>query len=223
MLLPRLACLSALLLPLAACPGSSEPSAPDATESPDAAPPPPDAAPRPDARILRGYGEECSAGADCTSGLCIGDDQSPWRCSRLCTLDVALDCKDVDAFCVPIGNGDNACWGEIETGGDLDDAVLEIGDSATRSATPLGDADLFLVRLNSLGQVLFQVTPQPSIDVQLEAYGVLGDPLGVASEAGPGQPEALQTDVEAIGGHLFMVVRNVGTATGSYTFSVTKQ
>ncbi len=219
----RLALIYPFVLCLAACP-SEEPAAPDAGElPPDAGPPPPDAMPLPDARPLAGYGESCATGGDCASGLCIGDDQSEWRCSRYCTLAVALDCKAEDAFCVPVGDGDFACWGEIETGGDQDDAIVETGDSVTRALTPLGDADLFQVRLNDLGQILFQVTPEPSIDVQLEAYGVLGAPLGVANQAGPGEPEALVTEVQQIGGHIFMVVRNVGTATGSYTFAVTEQ
>jgi len=55
----------------------------------------------------------------------------------------------------------------------------------------------------------------------LEAYGVLGDPLGIANDGGPGATESLQTDVQQIGGHIFMVVRNVGTSTGTCTLHVT--
>jgi hypothetical protein len=212
----------ALLLPLlAACPsGEEEPGTPDAGEQPDD----PDAAPRPDAMPPRvGFGEVCETGNDCLSGLCIGDDQSDRQCSRLCSLQVAHDCKDVDAFCVPVGDGDFGCWGEIETGADQDDAIVEVGDSVTRAVTPLSDADLFQVRLNELGDILFQVTPEPSIDVKIEAYGVLGDPLGFANDAGPGGVEALGTEVQQIGGHIFIVVRNVGSATGGYTLAVTEE
>ena len=50
---------------------------------------------------------------------------------------------------------------------------------------------------------------------------MLGDPLGIANDGGPGATESLQTDVQQIGGHIFMVVRNVGTSTGTCTLHVT--
>ncbi len=208
---------------LCACPDNGPPAQPDAgAAAADAAPPMADAAPPPpDARIRYGYGESCTDGNDCLSGLCVGSDNDPWTCSRYCTLDVANDCKDVNAFCVPIGGNDHACWGAIDTGSDADDAILSIGDAATRAVTPLGDADLFLVHLDQLGTAQFEVEPGASIDVQLEAYGVLGDALGIANDGGPGVTERLQTDVQQIGGHIFMVVRNVGTSTGTYTLRVT--
>ncbi len=189
-------------------------------DPPDAAKPMPDAPKPPIDAPLKGFGATCTDPNECQSGLCVGEANTPHICSRTCTLQVAHDCKDVDAFCVPISGGGNACYGMIETGNDLDDAIVEIGDTVTRAVTPLGDADLFQVRLNQLGNTLITVTPQPSIDVRLEAYGVLGSPLGIANDAGPGQPEALSTDVQQIGGHVWFVVRNVGTATGNYTLTV---
>jgi hypothetical protein len=209
------------LIAVSGCPsggGSSPP--PDAPP-----PPPPDAAdpPPPPPPPLKGFGESCTSGNQCQSGLCVGENPGQFICSRLCTLAVALDCKDVDAFCVPIGGGQNACFGTIESGNDLDDAIVEIGDSVTRALTPLGDADVFLVRFNQLGTILFDVVPQPTIDVQLEAYGVLGAQLGIANQAGPGEPEGLQTDVQQVGTHMFVVVRNVGNSTGNFTFSVKRQ
>jgi hypothetical protein len=176
---------------------------------PDAAPPP-----------KRGYGASCTDASQCQSNLCVGESGGTFTCSRSCSLDVAQDCKDVNAFCVPIGNGDNACYGMIETGNDADDAVVQIGDSVTRTLTPLGDADLFLVHLDQLGTARFTVTPQPSIDVKLEAYGTLGDAIGFANDTGPGLAEVLQTDVQQIGTHIFIVVRNVGSSTGGYTLAV---
>jgi len=215
----RLLTVITIVLPLAACPGGGSSPSPDAPPRPPVdAPEPP---PPPDAR-LRAYGEPCVGGNECQSGVCVGETGSTFSCSRLCSLDVALDCKDVDAFCVPVGGGDNACFGEIETGNDLDDAIVEIGDSVTRNLSPLGDADLFQVRLNQLGTATFTVTPQPSIDVRIEANGVLGAPIGFANDAGPGLPEGLQTEVQQIGGHIFIVVRNVGSSTGGYTLAVAR-
>lgn len=209
-----------VLMPLAACPseGGSTPQ-PDAPTKPPPAIDAPLPPPQPDAR-LRGYGEACATANECQSGLCVGETAGSFICSRLCTLDVAQDCKDVDAFCVPIGGGDNACFGSIETGNDLDDAIMQIGDSVTRAVTPLGDADLFQVRLDQLGTTTFTVTPAASIDVRLEGYGTLGDALGVANNNPAGLPEVLQTDVQQVGTHLFIVVRNVGTSTGNYTLAV---
>ena len=207
-----------VLISLAGCPseGGSTPQ-PDAPAKPPVdAPPPP---PPPDAR-LRAYGEACTTANECQSGLCVGETAGAFICSRLCTLAVAQDCKDVDAFCVPIGGGDNACFGSIETGNDLDDAVVQIGDSVTRAVTPLGDADLFQVHLDQLGTTTFTVTPAASIDVQIEGYGVLGDALGLANNNGPGLPEVLQTNVQQVGTHIFIVVRNVGNSTGNYTLTV---
>ena len=193
---------------------------PDAamTPTPDAPKPPPDAPPPP----LRGYGQSCTSPSQCASGLCVGETGGPSVCSIPCNLDVANDCRSVDGFCVPIGGGDNACWGMIETLNDQDDAILNVGDSATRSLTPLGDADMFQVRLNQLGNIRFTVTPDPSIDVKLEAYGMIGSALGSSNDAGAGQLEVLETDVQQIGAHMFLVVRNVGQSTGGYTFTVTK-
>jgi hypothetical protein len=193
-------------------------SPPDAAVvHPDAPHPPPPPPPPPP---LHAYGEACTDGGQCQSGLCVGQTGGSYICSRYCTLAVANDCRTEHAFCVPIGGNDNACYGMIDTGFDQDDAVMQIGDSITRGLTPLGDADLFEVQLNQLGMARFTVTPQPSIDVKLEAYGVLGDPIGFANDVGPGMAELLQTDVQQIGTHMFMVVRNVGSSTGNYTLTV---
>ena len=208
----------ALLLTLAGCPSDDSSSLPPdaAIGHPDAAVVHPDAPPQP----KRGYGATCTDASQCQSNLCVGESGGTYTCSRSCTLAVAQDCKDVNAFCVPIGNNDNACYGMIETGNDDDDAVVQIGDTVSRTLTPLADADLFLVHLDQLGTARFTVTPQPSIDVKLEAYGTLGDALGFANNTGPSMAEVLQTDVQQIGTHIFIVVRNVGSSTGGYTLSV---
>jgi hypothetical protein len=204
---------------LAGCPGggSSKLDIPDAAQppTPDAAPPNPDAP-------LRGYGQSCTAATQCASGLCVGEQGGASLCSIPCNIGVANDCRSVDAFCVPIGGNDHACWGMIETLNDPDDAIVSVGDSATRALTPLGDADMFQVQLNQLGKIRFTVTPTASIDVKLEAYGVLGAPIGSANNVGASMPEALETEVQQIGGYMFLVVRNVGTSTGNYTFTVQK-
>lgn len=209
--------LAPLLVVLAACPsghGSTpEPDAP-VVKPPDAAVAQPDAPP------LRGYGEPCTLASQCQSGICIGEGAGSFICSRSCTLDVAQDCKAEQAFCVPLASGGNACFGTIATGFDTDDAVVHTGDSVTRVVTPLGDADLFEVVLDQLGTTTFTVVPDATIDVKLEAYGQLGDAIGAANDHGPGLAEGLQTTVQQVGTHMFLVVRDVGSSTGGYTFRV---
>ena len=193
--------------------GDDTPGVDAAVAMPDAPKPPP---PPP----LKPYGSPCTSPSECQGALCIGETGSATICSRSCSLNVANDCKDVHAFCVPINGGGNGCYGVIDTGNDQDDAIMEIGDTVTRPLTPLGDADMFQVRLNTLGNTLFTVTPDPSIDVKIEAYGVLGSALGFANDMGPGQPESLSTNVQQIGGWMWIVVRNVGSSTGNFTFKV---
>jgi hypothetical protein len=210
-----------LALLLAGCPGggNSPLDKPDASVTlPDAPKPNPDA-PQPP---LKGYGETCTNGSQCAGGLCIGEQGSPFKCSIPCNIEIANDCRAVDGFCVPIGGGDHGCFGMIETLNDLDDAILSVGDNATRSLTPLNDADMFLVKLNQLGTIRFTATPSATIDVKLEAYDMVGAAIGSANDFGPSLAEGLQTTVQQLGGHIFLVVRNVGTSTGSYTFSATK-
>ena len=214
-----------LLVAVTGCPSGG---GKDGFDKPDAAPqpPPPDAPkPQPDAPPpppLKGYGEACTNPGQCASGLCIGETGGSSVCSIPCNIEAANSCRSVDAFCVPIGGGDHGCFGMIETLNDLDDAILSVGDSATRSLTPLTDADMFQVKLNQLGKIRFTVTPQPSIDVKLEAYGMIGSALGFSNDTGAGGIEVLETDVQQVGAHVFLVVRNVGQSTGGYTFTVTK-
>ncbi len=185
---------------------------PDAPKMPPPPPPPPPP--------LKAYGQACASPSECQSGLCVGTSPSTNKCSRSCSLDVALDCKDVDAFCVPLSSGGNACFGTIESGNDTDDAVVEIGDSVTRLLTPLGDVDVFQVRLNTLGNTLITATPEAGIDVKIDAYSQIGDPLAIANAGGAGVAEQMTTNVQQIGTHVFIAVGNAGTSTGGFTLSI---
>jgi hypothetical protein len=173
-------------------------------------------APPPDAQ-LRGYGETCATATDCQSGICLG------TCSRSCTLAIANDCRDVNAFCARVGVDQYACAGEIETFDDPDDSIMAVGDSLLRTLTPLTDADLFEVRLNQLGTITIKATPAPTIDLQLEAYGTNATQIGVVNDGGAGVEEGATTDAMTVTGYIWVVVRNVGTSTGNYRLSVTRQ
>jgi hypothetical protein len=206
--------LALMLVSLAACHDTAQ-QLPDAAVRIDA--PRPVDAPHPDAPRLP-YGSHCTDASQCTSGLCVG---TPGVCSRSCSLAVANDCKDVNAFCAPLTSGGNACYGMIVTGSDPDDAILQTGDTVMRVLSPLADADLFLVNLDMLGTTVITATPQAGIDVQLEGYDAIGEALGVANAGGPSVAESLQTNVVELGHHIFVVARDVGTSTGTYTLAVT--
>ncbi len=217
--------LVAAAMALAACAGSRDPGSgtPDAMvvttadaalppPTPDAMPPPP---PTPDAAPLLGYGEACTANAQCASAICIAGA----GCSRACNIDLPNDCRAEHAFCVPLGSSLHGCYGSITTGPDEDDANLHIGDSVTRNLVPLGDADLFYVENAVPGTFLIAVTPQAGVDVTLEGYDAIGQPLGVFNDGGNGVAESADFMASAAGA-FFIVVRDTSTSTGSYTLAI---
>jgi hypothetical protein len=164
-----------------------------------------------------GYGESCEEAIECASGLCI---LAPYdHCSELCDQDIANDCPNVGAsgFCVPIGMGDFACVGELDTGFDDDAEILSSGDSATRSLNTITDVDLFHVDLPA-GSFVIMVEPDPDDDVQLDFHDAIGQPIGIVDDGGDGFIEGAALDTS--GGVSFVVVRNIGGSTGQYTISV---
>lgn len=183
---------------------------------PDAAPPAPapDGAPPPPPPPNHQYGEPCASAGECASGICVAG-----ACSVLCTLDVPNDCRDVDAFCVPLENGAFACYGEVDTGSDEDDAILHVGDSLTRNLSPLGDADLFLVYA-PIGTSHISANPATDTDVQLEVYNVIGEAFGILNTGAGGATEAGVITMGAAGWY-FAVVRDIGPTTGAYTIAIT--
>jgi hypothetical protein len=167
-----------------------------------------------------GYGDPCTDPVQCASGLCIS---APYNhCSELCNQAVANDCPDVGAsgFCVPIGGDEFACVGELSLGVDDDEAIVSPGDSVTRSLNTLTDADLFQVPVTD-GMFELVATPVGSHDVQLEVYDSIGQPIGTINDGGPGAVEGATLTTTGGAGVIFCIVRNAGTTTGSYTFSVT--
>jgi hypothetical protein len=163
------------------------------------------------------YGEPCEEGNECASGLCI---LAPYdHCSELCDQDVANDCPNVGAagFCVPIGMGDFACVGDLDTGFDDDAEILSSGDSATRNLDTVSDVDLFHVDLPA-GSFVIAVEPDPDDDVQVDFHDGVGQTIGIVNDGGDGFIEGAVLDTS--GGVSFVVVRNAGGSTGQYTISV---
>jgi len=166
------------------------------------------------------YGDTCTFGEQCASELCIG---APYdHCSVLCNQAIPNNCPDVGAagFCVPLTGSEFACVGDLETGVDSDDAIVSPGDSVTRSLNTLTDADLFQVPVTD-GMFELTATPGAGHDLQLEVYDSIGQPIGTLDDGGAGVAETGVLTTTGGAGVIFCVVRNVGTTTGSYAFSVT--
>ena len=74
--------------------------------------------------MLKAYGSTCATAASASTAAASTSGQG--FCSRTCSLTVAKDSKDVDAFCIVTATSP-ACFGSIVTGGDTDDEILEPG------------------------------------------------------------------------------------------------
>ena len=166
------------------------------------------------------YGDDCTEGVECASGLCILDPYN--HCSELCNEAVANDCPNVGAsgFCVDIGGGDFGCVGELDTELDDDDDILSAGDSATRNLNTVTDVDLFHLEL-AAGSYVIVVQPDPDDDVQVDVHDSIGQLIGILDDGGDGELEG--TFLDTAGGTTFVVVRNVGGSTGQYTISVDEE
>ena len=157
-----------------------------------------------------GYGAECIAASECSSGLCAGG-----MCTEACSLRERVDsCQHVGAFCGPVADGEMACVGNVETGADGESAMLALGDVADFAIDTVDDADLFLLELTQPGSAELEVQAV-GVDVQLELYNLSGVPNGEQDAGGMGESESLVIDVVAPA-HEYLVVRNVGGTTGRY-------
>lgn len=163
------------------------------------------------------YFDTCMVPEVCASGLCIG---APYdHCSEFCNQAIADDCPNVGAagFCVPVGGGDFACVGDLDTGFDGDASILNPGGSAMHLIGTLGDVDLHQLNIG-VGNFQVVVTPDPDDDVQVEMFDNIGQPIAVLNDGGNGFAEG--TGINSGGAAtLFAVVRNVGTSTGTYTIA----
>lgn len=187
------------------------PGAPSGTPGsislPGSAAPPPAPMPQP-------LGANCSAHSQCASGLCVSQ-----VCRQRCDLDKPNGCSV--GICVPTTLPEvQFCDGNLLSGRDEDNAVLQVGDGVTRMLTPLDDVDLFRVRLNRLGTIVMAATPAPGVNLALDVYDPLGRKVGIFDESGPGEPEAAETVAMTVAGYAWVAVRNVGTTTGAYKFAV---
>ena len=161
-----------------------------------------------------GYGEPCTLGNECASGLCIGEPYE--HCSDYCEQAIANHCGALDlaGLCVPIENDQFACVGDLEFGNDPDDGILSAGDSLQRSLGNLTDADLFHLNLPA-GNFAIWAQPDLDDDIQVEIYNGIGEAIGILNNEGDGGIEG--ANLNHGGGVAFAVVRNVGQTTGPYT------
>lgn len=167
------------------------------------------------------FGETCSDAQDCSSGLCLLGDFK--MCTISCTQQVANDCGDqgVTGLCVPVGNDQFVCAGDLTFGSDKDDEILKPGDSLKRTFQKVTDADLFLIDAPGAGTFQVAAYPDPDDTLQIDFYNGDGTMLGTVKSAAIGEPAGGDVETQAAG-IFFAVVRNTGNSNGDFTISVTK-
>lgn len=168
------------------------------------------------------FGEPCSEGEDCASGLCLLGE--PSMCTITCTQAVANDCgaQMATGLCVLADamNDVYVCAGDLTFGNDPDDAIImNDGDQLVRNFQTVTDADLFLINLPA---ATWQVAayPDPDDEIQIEFYNGDASSLGTIPSPGVGMP--VGGNVDSGGGVFFAVVRNTGNSNGKYTITVNK-
>jgi len=168
------------------------------------------------------FGENCTAGEDCASGLCLTGDFD--MCTITCTQDVANDCgaQGVTGLCVAVGMDTFVCAGDLTFGADKDDEILKSGDSLKRSFQTKTDADLFLLDIAAAGTYQVAAYPDPDDTLTIDFYNGDATELGTVMSPGVGMPAGGNIDVPAAG-VFFAVVRNTGNSNGDFTISVMKQ
>jgi hypothetical protein len=168
------------------------------------------------------FGEGCTAGEDCASGLCLTGDFD--MCTITCTQDVANDCgaQGVTGLCVAVGMDTFVCAGDLTFGADKDDEILKSGDSLKRSFQTKTDADLFLLDIAAAGTYQVAAYPDPDDTLTIDFYNGDATELGTVMSPGVGMPAGGNIDVPAAG-VFFAVVRNTGNSNGDFTISVMKQ
>ncbi len=166
-----------------------------------------------------GYGEFCDEDFNaCETGICI---VAPYNhCTDICDAGAANDCNELGlaGLCIEVPGEDGVCVGDLDTGNDSDDAVLEPGDTLNRTMSPLGDADLFTADLG-VGDFTYVITPDFSTDVQVEFYDGNGSPLAILDAGGDGVEE-VGTLTSNSQGLIFTVVREIGNSTGTYSINL---
>ncbi|MDZ4697991.1 MAG: hypothetical protein SGI86_22860 [Deltaproteobacteria bacterium] len=168
----------------------------------------------------KAYGETCSMDTQCSANLCLRG----FGCSRYCEITKPNPCRAEKAFCLPLARDQGfACAGEIDTGNDLDDAIVQVGDRVQRALTPLKDADMFTVGIVRSEPIVVTVSPAAGIDVALDVYNLRGELIATSNLTVGGGMESIYLSTDMINDWAFVVVRNVGNSTGSYQFSIEKQ
>lgn len=163
------------------------------------------------------YGDPCEISEECASGICFGEPYN--ACTVQCTIEVAHDCRDqgLSGLCVATARPDlYVCAGDFNGGLDMDDTVLQAGDSAMRQFQSQTDADLFLVH-HPAQDVSITVIPDPDDNIALDVYDIGGSKLGTVDAGAIGFTEAAELQQVQAAGSFYVIVRNIGNSNGSYT------
>lgn len=164
------------------------------------------------------FGETCDFSSECASGICLGAGYD--QCTITCSQNVANGCgaQGVPGLCIQADVNLYLCVGDLTFGSDPDDEVMQPGDKVTRFFQTTTDADVFLVQISFAGKYIISATPDPDDDVKLEFYNADASSFGVLDSAGMGGTEAAEITTQP--GVFFVVARNVGIGSGSYSIEV---
>jgi hypothetical protein len=168
------------------------------------------------------YGDPCTEGSECASGLCLTGD--PSQCTVTCTQAVANDCgaQDLAGLCIEIDADMDlyVCAGDLTFGADPDDAIIaNDGEQLVRNFQSVTDADLFMMKLPA-AKYEIAAFPDPDDTIKVEFYN--GDATDIGSNTSPAPGDPAGGQITASGGVFFVVVRNVGASNGKFTITVTK-
>lgn len=172
---------------------------------------------------LAGYGEACTAGAQCESGMCftVGAGMCTKKCSmtgaigqcgkpgHFCMLDDAEN-----AFCVPFAN--------TAGGGDNEDRYVGTGVPYTAGIQSANDADAFVADL-TVGIYTLTLTPSVAqLDLVMDIYDGTATLVSTANLNGAGNPEVVDYTVSVPSRSIF-IVRSANGVQGNYTLHLVKK
>jgi hypothetical protein len=167
------------------------------------------------------YGDTCTLGAQCTSGLCLPNVM----CTKNCTLAGAVNqCGRPGDFCFESVGGSPFCYPLVNTGADTDDKYIGIGTAYPARLDSGTDLDAFVADLQ-VGTYALLVTPTdaPSqIDVVVDIYDGGANKVGTVNSGGIGLAEGGDYTVSAAS-RSFFVVRAANALQGNYTIRLDKK
>lgn len=137
------------------------------------------------------YGAPCESHDDCESGICVLEDPFlPGVCAVNCDpTEGACAAIGHAAFCIKLYTSEFVCTGVLETGDDLEDGLLLVGEALSGSLVG-DDRDAFYLENPLPEHYTVRVYPGAGLDVMITMYDQ-ADYGGFRNEAGVGGIEEI--------------------------------